>query len=67
MSDDLKDAIGPLNQVNFKNRAHQEQLKGVLEVLGTRELTGKNLDRSVWARAQDAVAALRGVFDGLTD
>lgn len=66
VGDDLKEAIGPLNQVNFKNRAHQEQLKGVMEVLGTRELTGKDPDQSVWARTQDAVAALRGVFDGLT-
>ncbi len=39
VGDDVKEAIGPLNQVNFKNRAHQEQLKGVMEVLGTRELT----------------------------
>ena len=37
-----------------------------MEVLGTRELTGKDPDQSVWARTQDAVAALRGVFDGLT-
>ena len=66
VGDDLKEAIAPLNQVNFKNRAHQEQLKGVMEVLGTRELTGKDPDQSVWARTQDAVAALRGVFDGLT-
>jgi hemerythrin superfamily protein len=66
VGDDLKEAISPLNQVNFKNRAHQEQLKGVLEVLGTRELTGRDPDQSVWARTQDAVAALRGVFDGLT-
>lgn len=64
--DDVKEAIGPLNQVNFENRAHQEQLKGVLEVLGTRELTGKDPDQSVWARTQDAVAALRGVFEGIT-
>lgn len=63
--EELKTAIAPLNQVNFKNRAHQEQLKGVMEVLGTRELTGKDPDQSVWARTQDAVAALRGVFDGL--
>jgi len=66
VGDDVKEAIGPLNQVNFENRAHQEQLKGVLEVLGTRELTGKDPDQGVWARTQDAVAALRGVFDGLT-
>lgn len=64
--EDVKDAIAPLNQVNFLNRAHQEQLKGILEVLGTRELTGKDPDQGVWARTQDAVAALRGVFDGLT-
>lgn len=64
--DDLKEAISPLNQVNFKNRAHQEQLKGVMEVLGTRELTGQDPDQSVWARTQDAVAALRGAFEGLT-
>ncbi len=66
VGDDVKEAIGPLNQVNFKNRAHQEQLKGVMEVLGTRELTGQDPDQSVWARTQDAVAALRGVFEGLT-
>lgn len=66
VGDDVKEAIGPLNQVNFTNRAHQEQLKGVMEVLGTRELTGKDPDQSVWARTQDAVAALRGVFEGLT-
>jgi hypothetical protein len=66
VGDDVKEAVGPLNQVNFKNRAHQEQLKGVMEVVGTRELTGKDPDQSVWARTQDAVAALRGVFEGLT-
>lgn len=65
--DDVKEAIGPLNQVNFKNRAHQEQLKAVLEVLGTRELTGQDPDQSIWARTQDAVAALRGAFEGLTN
>jgi molybdopterin converting factor small subunit len=64
--DDVKDAIGPLNQVNFRNRAHQEQMKGIMEILGTRELTGQDPDQSVWARTQDAVAALRGAFEGLT-
>jgi hypothetical protein len=39
---DVMAAISPLNAVNFDNRAHQEQLKGVLEILGTRELTGKS-------------------------
>jgi hemerythrin superfamily protein len=57
---DVEAAIGPLNTVNFENRAHQEQLKGVLEILGTRELTGKEADQSIWARVQDAVAALTG-------
>jgi hypothetical protein len=66
VGEDVKEAIGPLNQVNFKNRAHQEQLKGVMEILGTRELTGKEPDQSVWARTQDAVAALRGLFEGIT-
>jgi hypothetical protein len=64
--EDVKQAIGALNQVNFENRAHQEQLKGVMEILGTRELTGKDPDQGVWARTQDAVAALRGLFEGIT-
>jgi hemerythrin superfamily protein len=58
---DVMAAIGPLNAVNFDNRAHQEQLKAVLEVLGTRELTGQEPDQSFWGRIQDAVAALSGV------
>ncbi|MCD8485741.1 MAG: hemerythrin domain-containing protein [Desertifilum sp.] len=61
---DIQAAIAPLNAVNFENRAHQEQLKGVLEILGTRELTGMEPDQSVWGRVQDAVAALTGVFGG---
>jgi hemerythrin superfamily protein len=58
---DVEAAITPLNTVNFENRAHQEQLKGILEVLGVRELTGKEADQGLWARVQDAVAALSGV------
>lgn len=58
---DVEAAITPLNTVNFENRAHQEQLKGILEILGTRELTGKDPDRGIWARVQDAVAAFTGV------
>ena len=54
-------AIGPLNTINFENRAHQEQLKGVLEVLGVRELTGQEADQGIWARVQDAMAAFSGV------
>lgn len=58
---DIEAAITPLNTVNFENRAHQEQLKGVLEVLGVYELTGQQADQGLWARVQDAVAALSGV------
>jgi hemerythrin superfamily protein len=58
---DVMAAISPLNAVNFDNRAHQEQLKGVLEILGTRELTGQEPDQGLWGRVQDAVAALSGV------
>lgn len=59
---DVAVAIGPLNTINFENRAHQEQLKGVIEILGTRELTGKEPEQGLWGRVQDAVAALSGVF-----
>lgn len=65
VGDDLGDAIGPINKVNFENRAHQEQLKGVLEILSTRELVGKDPDQGVWGRVQDAVSALRGVFGSI--
>lgn len=58
---DIEAAITPLNTINFENRAHQEQLKGVLEILGVRELTGKDPDQGIWARVQDAVAAFSGV------
>lgn len=59
---DVAVAIAPLNTVNFENRAHQEQLKGILEVLGVRELAGKDPDQGLWGRVQDAIAALSGVF-----
>jgi hemerythrin superfamily protein len=58
---DVEAAITPLNTVNFENRAHQEQLKGVMEVLGVREMTGKEAKQGIWARVQDAVAAVSGV------
>ncbi|MEH2147013.1 hemerythrin domain-containing protein [Nostoc sp.] len=54
-------AIAPLNTINFENRAHQEQLKGLLEILGVRELTGQDADQGIWARVQDALAAVSGV------
>jgi hemerythrin superfamily protein len=58
---DVMVAIGPLNTINFENRAHQEQLKGILEILGVRELTGQDADQGIWARVQDALAAVSGV------
>jgi hemerythrin superfamily protein len=58
---DIEAAITPLNTVNFENRAHQEQLKGILEILGIRELTGLEPKQGLWARVQDAIAALTGV------
>jgi hemerythrin superfamily protein len=58
---DVMAAISPLNAVNFDSRAHQEQLKGILEILGTRELTGQEPDQGLWGRVQDAMAALTGV------
>ncbi|MBD2127454.1 hemerythrin domain-containing protein [Microcoleus sp. ZQ-A2] len=62
---DIEAAIAPLNAVNFENRAHQEQLKGVLEMLGVRELTGQEPDQGLWGRVQDAAAALSGVAGSL--
>jgi hemerythrin superfamily protein len=58
---DIEVAIGPLNTVNFEGRAHQEQLKGMLEQVGVREMTGQDADQGIWARVQDAIAALSGV------
>ena len=59
---DVQEALAPLNAVNFENRAHQEQLKGVLEYLGTYELTGEEPEQGLGARIQDALAALTGAF-----
>ncbi|WP_373538582.1 hemerythrin domain-containing protein [Chamaesiphon sp.] len=58
---DILTAIAPLNTINFENRAHQEQLKGVLEVLGVRELTGQEAEQGLWARVQDSIAAFSGI------
>lgn len=63
---DVKEALAPLNTVNFENRAHQEQLKGILEYLGTRELTGQEPDDSIWGQIQDALAAMTGVLGSAT-
>lgn len=58
---DVLAALGPLNIVNFENRAHQEQLKGIMERVGVLELTGKEADQGLFARLQDAAAAASGV------
>ncbi len=58
---DVQTAIAPLTAVNFENRAHEEQLRGMLEVLGTRELTGQDPEDGVWARVKDSIAALAGI------
>jgi len=58
---DIEVAIGPLNTVNFEGRAHQEQLKGMLEQVGVREMTGRDAEQGLWARVQDAIAAFSGV------
>jgi hemerythrin superfamily protein len=62
---DIEVAISPLNTVNFEGRAHQEQLKGMLELVGVREMTGKDADQGLWARVQDGVAALSGVVGSI--
>ncbi len=59
---DIQAAIAPLNTINFENRAHQEQLKGMIEALGVRELTGRDADQGLWGRVQDAIAAMSGVI-----
>jgi len=59
---DIEVAITPLNTVNFENRGHQEQLKGVLEQIGVLEMTGKEADQGFFARLQDAAAAATGVI-----
>ncbi|TAE55349.1 MAG: DNA nickase [Nostocales cyanobacterium] len=57
---DVIAALNNLNTINFDNRTHQEQLKGIIEILGVRELTGQDADQGIWARVQDAIAAISG-------
>lgn len=59
---DVEMALAPLNTVNFENRAHQEQLKGILEYVGTYELTGEAPDQGVWASVRDALSAMTGIL-----
>ncbi|PZV12880.1 MAG: hypothetical protein DCF20_17025 [Pseudanabaena sp.] len=55
---DVAIAIAPLNKVNFDNRNHQEQLKRIMEILSTVEITGQAADQSLWAKVQDAIGLL---------
>jgi hypothetical protein len=64
--DEVQSAVEPLNQVIFCNRAHQEQLKSILLILGTRELTGQDPKQDLWAQAEDAIAAMKGVISGIS-
>ncbi|MGB3291530.1 MAG: hypothetical protein WBB01_00900 [Phormidesmis sp.] len=66
LSDELQNAVEPLNKVNFENRAHQEVLKGVLYFVGTREMTGKEPDMGLWASVEQGIAALKGAVGSAT-
>ncbi len=63
----LQKSIDPINKVNFKNRAHQEQLKTIIYYYGVRELVGEEPEANIWGAADDAIAALKGAFGGLTE
>ena len=63
----LQKSIDPINKVNFKNRAHQEQLKTVIYYYGVRQLVGEEPEANIWGAADDAIAALKGAFGGLTE
>ncbi len=63
----LQKLVDPINKVNFKNRTHQEQLKGAIYYYGVRQLVGKEPEDGIWATAEDAIAALKGAFGGLTE
>ena len=63
----LQKVIDPINKVNFKNRAHQEQLKTIIYYYGVRQLVGEEAESNIWGAADDAIAALKGAFGGLTE
>ena len=63
----LQKEIDSINQVNFKNRAHQEQLKSAIYLYGVHQLVGTEPDDGIWATAEDAIAALKGAFGGLSE
>ena len=63
----LQKSIDSINKANFKNRAHQEQLKTIIYFYGVRQLVGKEPEANIWGAAEDAIAALKGAFGGLTE
>ena len=63
----LEKSIDPINKANFKNRAHQEQLKTIIYYYGVRQLVGEEPEANIWGAAEDAIAALKGAFGGLTE
>ena len=63
----LQKLVDSINKVNFKNRAHQEQLKGAIYYYGVRQLVGQEPEEGIWAAAEDVIAALKGAFGGLTE
>ena len=63
----LQKSIDPINKVNFKNRAHQEQLKTIIYFYGVRQLVGEEPEANIWGAAEDAIAAIKGAFGGLTE
>lgn len=62
---DIAIAIAPLNTVNSDNRNHQEQLKGIMEMLSSIELTGQAADQSLWDMVQDAIAVVSEITVGI--
>ncbi|MGF1542291.1 MAG: hemerythrin HHE cation-binding protein [Pleurocapsa sp.] len=63
----LQKSIDSINKVNFRNRAHQEQLKTVIYYYGVRQLVGEEPEANIWGAADDAIAALKGAFGGLIE
>lgn len=63
----LQKLVDPINKANFRNRAHQEQLKGAIYYYGVKQLVGQEPEDGIWAAAEDAIAGLKGAFGGLTE
>ncbi|MEL6579682.1 MAG: hemerythrin HHE cation-binding protein [Cyanobacteria bacterium J06621_12] len=63
----MQKLVDSINKVNFKNRAHQEQLKSAIYLYGVRQLVGAEPEDGIWSAAEDAIAALKGAFGGLTE